>query len=278
MSKVFEQLISIGKEKSKNLPHDSLVIRGLWRTDYVLKLTPDSTLFHLHYLLIQTDAIGCSYYESADEEPGIGKGLINQNAFELEKQFKAIRIAALDSVYANFVDEPSERIIIDGTNIDKDYKRAKIICKEALSILKRRKPKNGEKIVVLNVGVVGTIISELIKEKSIQVKASDYNKDVVGFDKVHGVKVEYGAKTVNLIAEADLAIITGMTLANDTIDDILNTAIKEKTALVMFAETGSNFAGEYCKMGVDVVISEPFPFYLSCPGETILNIHRRISD
>lgn len=278
MSKIFEQLISIGKDKSKNLPPNALLIRGLWRTDYILKLTPESTLFHLHYILVQTDGIGCSYYEAADEEPGISKRLIGQTAFEIEKQFEAIRIAALDSVYANINDEPSERIIIDGTNVEKEYKRAEIVCQEALSILKRKKPKNGKKIVVLNVGVVGTIISRLIKEKSIQVKASDYSKDVVGTDTIHGVKVEYGAKTVKLIAEADLAIITGMTLANNTIDDILYTAIKEKTALVMFAETGSNFASEYCKMGVDVVIGEPFPFYLSCPGETILNIHRRKSD
>ncbi|MCK5020824.1 MAG: hypothetical protein KAS32_27630, partial [Candidatus Peribacteraceae bacterium] len=224
MSKIFEYLLSVGKEKSKNLSPNSLLIRGLWRTDYVLKLTPDSTLFHLHYILVQTDGIGCSYYEAADEEPGISKGLIDQNAFEIEKQFKAIRIAALDSVYANINDKPSERIIIDGTNYEKEYKRAEIVCNEALSTLNRKKPKNGKNMVVLNVGVVGTIISRLIKEKSIQVTASDYNKDVVGPNKViHGIQVEFGDNTVELIAKADLAIITGMTLATDSIDDILNT-------------------------------------------------------
>jgi hypothetical protein len=43
----------------------------------------------------------------------------------------------------------------------------------------------------------------------------------------------------------------------------------------MFAETGANFGEEYCRtIGVDVVVSEPFPFYIF-QGVTRIEIYRR---
>jgi hypothetical protein len=43
----------------------------------------------------------------------------------------------------------------------------------------------------------------------------------------------------------------------------------------MFAETGANFAREYCNYGIDLVVSEPFPFYMVSNGESLIDIYRR---
>jgi hypothetical protein len=169
-------------------------------------------------------------------------------------------------------------------------------------LLAKRHPKQRTTFTVLNVGVVGSILSILVSQKSlrlppdidVRITASDLYEGVVG-TQVHGVTVEHGThgtygfagsdgaripmgvRTLELIADADMAIVTGMTLTNGTLDAILETAIKNKTALVIFAETGAHFATEYCNLGVDVVVSEPFPFYLTCDGPTRIDVYRRNS-
>jgi hypothetical protein len=46
--------------------------------------------------------------------------------------------------------------------------------------------------------------------------------------------------------------------------------------LLLFAETGANFGEEYCRtMGIDTVVSEPFPFYIF-QGTSTIEVHRRV--
>jgi uncharacterized protein (DUF4213/DUF364 family) len=126
------------------------------------------------------------------------------------------------------------------------------------------------------VGVVGDVILRLAAETQFEVSAFDYAPDLVG-SRVHGVAVQNGRRTLAGVRAADVALVTGMTLWNGSLDRILGTARRAGTKLVLFAETGAHFAEEYCRMGVDCVVSEPFPFYLVCGGPSTLNVHRRHS-
>jgi hypothetical protein len=52
-------------------------------------------------------------------------------------------------------------------------------------------------------------------------------------------------------------------------------AQKAGTKLLLFAETGANFGEEYCRsIGVDAVVSEPFPFYIF-QGVSTIEVYRR---
>jgi uncharacterized protein (DUF4213/DUF364 family) len=126
----------------------------------------------------------------------------------------------------------------------------------------------------VNVGVVGDFLEELRRLKEARVTASDFYQGIVGH-RPAGVFVEHGSRTLELVAEADVAVVTGMTLANGTLEDIIATARSSGTRIVVFAETGAHFGSEYCRMGIDVTISEPLPFYLSGPGRSTLKIFRR---
>jgi hypothetical protein len=121
---------------------------------------------------------------------------------------------------------------------------------------------------------VAQFLEILSEQGDLTVKATDYYSGVVG-QNYHGVHILHGSKTNELIAEVDLAIVTGLTLANGTLDEILSIAQKNNTKLAIFAETGAHFASEYCQMGIDLVISEPLPFYLSGSGKTNINIFYR---
>lgn len=269
--------------RAKNLNPKIFVLRGAWKCQYVLQLTREESIFNLNYILSQTVGQGCCYFETGDDEPIIDESLIGTKIQDIPLSNRILKISALDAAYSSFKGLPDQSYKIKGFNFQKAHKRAEIVCSEALRILRKKTPKHGNKFSVLNVGVVGSFISILSKQKKLNVIACDLYEGIVG-KKIHGVMVNNGTKkgslikgdrTLELISIADLAIVTGFTLANNTLGGILSTALESKTSLVIFAETGSNFAREYCKMGIDVVVSEPFPFYLSGLGPTEINVYRK---
>ena len=65
-----------------------------------------------------------------------------------------------------------------------------------------------------------------------------------------------------------------MTLATEALDDLVSTAKRFGTKTIVFAETGANFGEGYCRsIGIDVTVSEPFPFYIF-QGLTTIEIYR----
>ena len=272
---VLDKLFSIAKSKLDVLPKDALTVRGVWNIQYAINLTsnPKSPILNLGYVVVQTINQGCSYYEKTQEDPGINEKFIGRNIFEMSADYWPLEIAGLDAVYSHIIDPPLRVHTIDGSNIQKTVSRANIVVEESLSILKNKIPKKGNKFLVVNVGVVGPFLELLARRNDLIVKATDFYRGVVGRN-YHGVDVLHGSLTNQIIAESDLAIITGMTLANDTLDGILKVARENNTHLAMFAETGANFACEYCKLGIDIVVSEPLPFYLTGQGKTELKIYK----
>ena len=294
MLNILNYLLDRARDKAFYLPENALVLRGLRRCDYILRLYPTDPVFNLHYLLAQTVGQGCSYYDPTDETPILDESLLGKNVLKTDFASRAFRVATLDAVYYSFGNKPTESRIITGTNTDKAKERAAIVCQEAVQLLTKRRPKHANTYNILNIGVVGSFLSILTSYKhqgaDITVTASDFYEGVVG-TYVHGVKIEdgngrtdtnlpqlhKGARTLDLVAQADVAIITGMSLANNTLDGILEAALLNKTSMVVFAETGAHFASEYCEIGFDAVVSEPFPFYLTCDGPTQINIYRKDS-
>jgi len=248
-------------------------IRGAWSSEYALRLTDDHTAFHLHYVRVQTLHQGCCYYAHADGRVVLDRDLLGRSALDVWDQPKAVRIAALDAVYGSLKPPAIETVILDGANIDKSQVRAHVVCAEATMLLEMRHPGSRPPRVVL-VGIVGDILRELTACKGVEVAASDFDSTLFGRS-MHGVYVESGAATQALVANADVAVVTGMTLSNGSLDGILAVARDTGTAIVLFAETGANFAAEYCRPGIDAVVSEPYPFYLSGPGPTKLEVYRR---
>lgn len=286
LNNITNRLIEIAQ--SHYAIHDErCIVRGLWKNQYILQLTKKESIFNLKYLIVQTKHQGCCYledYVNGVDESIIGENLLYSPLISKEKTITiGITIAYLDAVFASIISEPDERLEINGNNYEKASQRNKIVCDEVKNVLKSRTPKNGNKHNVLVVGVVGGFLYELTKGRNLNVSACDFYSKIVGKD-IHGVKVEHGTKkdssklgdrTLELLVDADIALVTGMTLANNTLEEILSVAKKNNTAVVVFAETGANFAEEYCKMGVDSVISEPHPFYLVCAGSTEIKIYRK---
>ena len=130
----------------------------------------------------------------------------------------------------------------------------------------RRRPK------VVNVGVIGNIV-KMLTDRGIDVVGTDEDPVLVGSE-IQGVPIYGEDRTAELVEESDVAIITGMIISTDTMEDIVEAARRGGTKLVMFCETGANLCEEYVRLGVDAAVAEPFPFYIF--GDTTrIDIYRR---
>jgi hypothetical protein len=109
--------------------------------------------------------------------------------------------------------------------------------------------------------------------RGFQVTAADMSSDVVG-RVLGGVMVSDGTENRKFIERADLVIITGMTLPNRTLPDLLEIAKVNNTSTMMWSVTGRNFGYYFVQHGIDCVISDPLPF-LMLPGPARIGIWRR---
>lgn len=265
--------LAMTARQESRIAEDVVRIRGAWNTSYAIELAHTSSRLHLHYVVVQTLAQGCCYYEPTIEAPGLSDALLGMDAVTADLGGGAWQIAALDAVYAHLCRAPDDVAQLEGSNIEKARVRAEVVGAEVNRLLERA-AKPASKPTVANVGVVGDFLAILGRHTNATLTASDYYQRIVGTH-VSNVAVQHGSMTTRLVANADVAIVTGMTLATGTLDEILAVGRDNDTAIILFAQTGSHFAEVYLARGATTVLAEPMPFYLSGDGPSVIKIYRR---
>lgn len=266
--RVEEELRNMMQDFSRGLSDDMFVVRGLWKTQLLFRPNENERTFSYTYLLAQTVGQGCSYCcgRACIDPEWIGK-----DARTLTFDHSCMRIATLDAVFSVFERNPVRTHLIEGSSIAKTDQRTEIVINEVMSLLddvdSKRKPR------VVNVGVVGNFIRSLV-DRGVDVAATDMDESLIGRS-ISGTIVEGGDSTLQRVSSSDLALVTGMTLTNGTFDKIYEVAKESGTKVVMFNETGANLGESLCRLGVDCVISEPFPFYIF-QGQSQIDIYRRL--
>jgi hypothetical protein len=267
MGEIYDALRGQALKKTAGFKDEDFTIRGLWKIDLAFRPNVDERTFRYSFLLCQTVGQGSCY---CDKELVIDESLIGKDAREVIAEKDCYSIAVLDSIFASLPKGPYAVHEMRGNSIEKALRRSAILKDEVdhvLSTIGSKRPK------ILNVGVLGNLIKGLT-DRGYSVAATDLEEEIIG-TQVHGVEVEPGTHTFHHIQDADVAVITGMTLATDAMDDIIRVCREEGTKIVMFAETGANFGEEYCcTLGVDAVVSEVFPFYIF-QGLTRIEIYRK---
>jgi len=178
-----------------------------------------------------------------------------------------LKVALLDVLYSVFVNKRKvSDITFSGNPKEKSEKYSQFVVDTLIKSF-------GKKLrSVVNVGTEGGFIRELQAHR-LKVFATDKDPEVIG-RMIEGVKVAPGNKTIELIAQTDLALVTGMTLATNTLSQIFAVCKKLNKKLVIFAETGHNLAEDYCRCGAAIVFSEPFPFF-TLPGISEVRVFKR---
>jgi len=265
-------------ERSEKMPEDPFRLRALWYVNRVSQWAPGERKTRYTMKIAQSETYGRS--------GGLAPVLSNPNPDLVGEDTRQIlknrmcrdnneRTAIVDSVMGHVSRPPNEQIRLDDTLQAKYVARSEIFADEAERVLQRKGPKNfkGNNPRVLVIGATAGIIGALAR-RGFDVSATDLSPQVVGKE-LGGVKVRNG-KTSNarLMKEADLAIVTGMTLLNRTLLGLMKLAKNNNTSTIIWAITGRNFGHYYTENGVDSVISDPSPF-LMLPGPAVIAIWRR---
>jgi hypothetical protein len=263
-----QDLAEIGRKKSEDYPDESFVIRGLWRTDLLFRPNPTERTFNYTYLLVQTVGEGACY---CDNIPALKEGfsLLGKDCRKLSPAYRCFEVASLDAMFSAFDKNPQETHTMTGNSSDKALWRSRIVTDEVMRQLSLAGARGGR---VVNVGVIGNIIRMLTAE-GVDVSGTDGDPCLVGSE-VAGVRILDQDRSVELVEESDVAVITGMIISTDTIDEILGAAKRGGTKVVMFCETGANLCEEYVRMGIDTAIAEYFPFYIF-GGTTRIDVFRK---
>ncbi len=265
-------------DRSANLPEELFRLTALWSISFVRQATPAERKTHYIMRLAQSQNYGLS--------AGLGVRLHRPDAAVVGLDARVIlkkrlyrgytdRTALLDLVMGH-VSRPADRKIhLDSTFRAKYEARSEMFAHEAEGVLLRKRSKNrkGTKPRALVIGATAGIISALVRH-GFQVSATDLSPQVLGL-RLGGVKVESGREANSQgMKEADLAIITGMTLPNRTLPGLIELAKEHNTSTMIWAISGRNFGHYYTEHGVDCVISDPSPFLL-LPGPATVAIWRR---
>jgi len=257
---------------SKDMASEDFRLRGLFLLDLTFQPDPAERRFRYEVVVAQTTGQGACYSaETGIDLNPISDELIGKDCRETNSSIRhsSVELAVLDAVYSAFPNSPEDSVLLDGPAFDKSVQRANIVVDEVTRLLCRGSDLRGKEIV--NIGVVGNFIRTLRARRAI-VYATDLDQSIIGRE-IAGVQIENGELNEDRIADADLALVTGMVLSTNTVDEIIQWCHQYDTKLIIFAETGANFAAAYCRMGVDTAVSEPFPFYIFS-GLTKINIYR----
>lgn len=253
--------------RSHSYDDECFVLRGLWSVDLFFRPTPQEREFDYRFLLAQTEGQGCCYCPHGSTELVDGSKL-GKDARDIRPDSVCLEIALLDAIYSSFPRRPSAVHHLDGFSGAKSLRRAEIVCAEAVNLATGRVPSHTK---IVNVGVVGTIV-KLLGDAGYIVCCSDLDEDLQG-SVVHGVEVQGGDHTCELVRDADVAVVTGMTLATGTLEGILEASSEGGCKVLLFAETGANMAEAYMELGIDVVVGEQFPFYIF-QGRSVIEVFR----
>ncbi|MGI8646703.1 MAG: Rossmann-like domain-containing protein [Mycobacteriales bacterium] len=269
METILDSLRSIVAHRSRGLPDEDFVLRGMWRVDYRSQPTPYERFMVYSFVMAQTIRQGCSYASSGSIELGEHTdALLGQDARVARGSCREEDIAILDAAFGVLPRKPREIYSIDGGPTEKSLARARIVVGEAMSLLRAY---GGRRVA--NVGIIGNLIHYLQRE-DVDITASDFDEGLIKGG-ILGVPVVSGEFSPQIVAETDVALVCGETLASDTLDELVKVAKDNTTKLVLFAVTGCHFAEEYCRtFGIDAVIAEPQPQYLF-QGPSTLEIYRK---
>jgi hypothetical protein len=265
-------------DRAISLPGDAFRLRALWSVSYVVQAQPGERKTRYTMRIAQAEGYGRS--------GGLGPGLPDPDPDLVGEDTRRIlserlwrsdndRFAITDLVLGQVSRLADERIVLDDAFHGKYVARAKIFADEVNHLLQRRgmEQHTARPPRVVVVGATAGILSSLVRA-GLEVRATDLSPDIVGRT-LGGIEVLDGrTANVGLMKDSDVAIVTGMTLTNGTLPDLMNLAKTHNTSTIIWAITGKNFGHYYTDHGVDSVISDPSPFLL-LPGPMPMSIWRR---
>ncbi len=239
---------------------DNLRIKGIWDTDMNFQPHPVEVIFELSYVIAQTHHQGCSFYDPRDVDRSEFAKLIGQHFTVAKNSSIPTKIAVLDSIFAFKGKDisPQRKLERTGNPSDKALWRARSVCGEADFQLSQIQTIKSPSVLLL--GYSGLILEGLIS-LGYNVIPFDLQTNLVGLQVKDGISILDGSSVQSYVEKADLIIVTGMTLATESLDGLLASCRKNNTKMIVYAQTAPNIAPWYLQYGANSIVCEYIPFY-----------------
>jgi len=265
-SDILERLRTQALAKSSEMDSEKFIVNSIVKIRAYFRPHQHDKPYSDTILVAQTTGAGSCYCYG--EDPEMSLDILGADGRTVDTNSLCMNIAVLDSVYSNLRGTPAITYMLEGTSSQKSEGRTNIIVSEMQRVLKSKKrPK------VTMVGSVGSVLHSL-SAQGWEIFATDLDDSLIG-NKLGNVLVEDGrSMTLARVEQSHVALITGMTLSTGTLADIIRVAKSHETTVIMFSETGGNFASELLQLGVECVIAEEYPFYMF-PGITKVHVFRK---
>jgi hypothetical protein len=264
-------------ERASRLAADRFRLTSFWHVDFFRQAVLGEIKRRYTIRLAQAENYGvASGFSSPLRDTD--RSLLGEDSREILKARQlhddVDRTALIDLVMGHVSVAAKHEVTLDQVLRDKFTLRSRLFADEAEVVLQRKgvhaikRSKPHILVIGATVGMIGALV-----HRGFEVSATDMLPDVVGAN-LCGVTVCAGTENGRLIKAADLAIITGMALANRTLPGLIEAAKTHNTSTMIWAITGRNFGHYYIDHGVDCVISDPSPFF-QLPGPANIGIWRR---
>ena len=270
---------------------DAAVLTGLWSfaedqgllancsTDKILsafevgfnvQFHRDERRFQQKLLFVLLDDVGCVFYDNYPIEKA--EHLVGLSFSETKHLSFPVQIAILDSLYSSYSENSryDQMVSITGTHREKAMRRTEAICNEVTMI--RDTFFKTRPCTVSLIGV-SRLQAHILHGRGFNIQAWDRDSQYVGQPVLPNVVVRCADNVEEQLRGANIILVSGMTIGNNTLFRILQEARRRALKSVCWAVTGSNLAPLFRYFGLTSAISEGFPPYFF-PGETKLRIFR----
>lgn len=259
---VSELVTSTLEDSSPTGPHN-YIARSVFFVQHGTKLGDSQQLYTNRYVMVRCEtAFGVCAVDSGTVDSDIIKLSGSCVADLLKNPSLAVRIAALDAYLGALHPHRNRKdarvkVLPAGTPDERAIARDRAIA-SLLDVVP------GQKVALI--GVVNPLITA-IQEKGGVCLPCDLDLEYTA----SGDKVEHDM--AKCIAQADAVLATGMTIGNNTFDNLVDLCSERGAELTVYAQTGAAIAREFLGKGVSALSAEPFPISQMSADETSLYLY-----
>ena len=246
-------------------------ILSAFEVGFNVQFDPNERRFRQKLIFVLLDHLGCVFYDDYPIEKV--ERLVGLPIADVRHLSFPVQIAVLDSLYSSYRENSrcDQIIKIAGTHREKAMRRTEAICNEVTMV----RDTFFKGIASCTVSLIGVsqLQARILSNRGFNIRAWDKDSEYVGHAVLPDVVVRYADTVEEQLTGADIVLISGMTIGNNTLLKVLQEARRRGLESVCWAVTGSNLAPLFRNFGLTSAICEGFPPYF-LPGETNLRIFR----
>jgi len=268
---VLKALWSFAEDQGMVANCSAASILSAFEVGFNVQFDPSERRFRQKLLFTLLDDLGCVFYDDYPLEKV--EHLVGVPISEVKHLSFPVQIAVLDALFKPYLQRADcDQIIkIAGTHREKALRRTEVICDE-VTLIRDKFFERRETCTVSLVGVSG-LQAKILMNRGFDIVAWDRDPEYVGVVLHPDVIVGYADTVEEQLHGADVLLISGMTIGNNTLPEILRAASERGIPSACWAVTASSIAPLFRTIGLTSAICEGFPPYF-LPGETHLKLFR----